>query len=85
MLVMEWSAKVEVLLQKNLSLGEELKNFKTTIEEKLSQESQQLDQKLDASANRNSSANRKVSLSKVWVSVRISRHWKMHTRQSSVK
>ena len=49
--MMEWSAKVEVLLQRNLSLGEELKNFKTTSEEKLSQESQQLDQKLNTSSN----------------------------------
>lgn len=48
-----WSGaqKVEVLLQKNLSFGEELKNFKITSEEKLSQEYQQLDQKLDASAS----------------------------------
>ena len=40
-----------MLLQKNLSFGEELKNFKITSEEKLSQEYQQLDQKLDASAS----------------------------------
>ncbi len=47
---MEWSAKVEELLQKNLSLGVELKNFKTTSEERLRQDSLQLDQKLDASS-----------------------------------
>ena len=49
--VMEWSAKVEELLQKNLSLGVELNNFKATSEERLRQVSLQLDQKLDASSN----------------------------------
>ena len=49
--VMEWSAKVEELLQTSLNLGVELKNFKTTAEEKLRQESHQLDEKLDASSN----------------------------------
>ena len=48
---MEWSARVEELLQKNLSLGVELKNFKATSEERLRQVSLQLDQKLDASSN----------------------------------
>ena len=48
---MEWSAKVEELLQTNLSLGVELKNFKTTSEEKFREDSHQLDQKLDASSN----------------------------------
>ena len=48
---MEWSAKVEELLQKNLSLGVELRNFKVTSEERLRQVSLQLDQKLDASSN----------------------------------
>ena len=48
---MEWSAKVEELLQINLSLGVELKNFKTTSEEKFREDSHQLDQKLDASSN----------------------------------
>ena len=47
----EWSAKVEELLQKNLTLGVELKNFKTTAEDKLRRDSHQLAQKLDASNN----------------------------------
>ena len=49
--MMEWSAQVEKLLQNSLKLGEELKNFKTTSEEKLSQDSHQFDQALDASSN----------------------------------
>ena len=48
---MEWSAQVEELLQNSLKLGEELKNFKTKTEEKLSQDSHQFDQALDASSN----------------------------------
>ena len=49
--VMECSARVEELLQKNLSLGVELKNFKATSEERSRQVSLQVDQKLDASSN----------------------------------
>ena len=49
--MMEWSAQVEELLQNSLKLGEELKNFKTKTEEKLSQDSHQFDQTLDASSN----------------------------------
>ena len=48
---MEWSAKVEELLQTNLSLGVELKNFKTKSEEQFRRDSHQLDQKLDACSN----------------------------------
>ena len=48
---MEWSAKIEELLQKNLKLGEELKNFKTTNLEKLKDDSLQFDECLDASSN----------------------------------
>ena len=48
---MEWSAKVEELLQKNLKLGEELKNFKTTNLEKLKEDSRQFDECLNASNN----------------------------------
>ena len=47
----EWSAQVEELLQDSLKLGEELKDFKTKTEEKLSQDSHQFDQALDASSN----------------------------------
>ena len=48
---MEWSAKVEELLQRNLKLGEEIKDFKTTTEEKLREDFQQFDQCLNASSN----------------------------------
>ena len=74
---MEWSARVEELLQKNLSLGVELKNFKATSEERLRQVSLQLDQKLDASSNElkfNSDiqplrASSKSKISQLWLGV----------------
>jgi hypothetical protein len=46
---MEWSEKVEQLLQKSLQLGEELMDFKTTNLDKLKEDSRQFDECLDAS------------------------------------
>ena len=48
----EWSTKIEELLQKNLKLEEELKNLRTTSEGKLREDSHQFDQCLDASSNK---------------------------------
>ena len=48
---MEWCIKVEELLQKNLKLGEDLKDFKTANLEKLSEDSRQFDECLDANSN----------------------------------
>ena len=48
---MEWTAKVEELLQENLKLEEELKCLRTTSKEKLQEDSHQFDQCLDASSN----------------------------------
>ena len=48
---MEWSGKVEELLQKNLKLGEDLKDFKTANLEKLREDSRQFDECLDAGSN----------------------------------
>ena len=47
---MEWSEKVEEMLQKNLKLEEELKNLKTTNLDKLKEDSRQFDECLDASS-----------------------------------
>ena len=48
---MEWCVKAEELLQKNLKLGEDLKDFKTANLEKLSEDSRQFEECLDASSN----------------------------------
>lgn len=49
---MEWSGKVEGLLQQNMNLEDEFRNFKATIEEQLRKEdSYQFDQCLEASSN----------------------------------
>ena len=47
---MEWSEKVEEMLQNNLKLEKELKNFKTTNLDKLKEESHQFDECLNASS-----------------------------------
>ena len=47
---MEWSEKVEEMLQKSLKLEKELKNFKTTNLDKLKEESHQFDECLNASS-----------------------------------
>ena len=48
---MEWNGKVEELLQKNLKLGEDLKDFKAANLEKLREDSRQFDECLDAGSN----------------------------------
>lgn len=48
---MEWTARVEELLHKNLKVGKELKEFKTESEEKLREDCSLFDQCLDASSN----------------------------------
>ena len=48
---MEWCVKAEELLQKNLKLGEDLKDFKTANLEKLSEDSCQFEECLDANSN----------------------------------
>ena len=47
---MEWSEKVEELLQKSLKLGEEIKDLKTITENNIREGSHQFDESLDASS-----------------------------------